>query len=87
MSIKPEMNVSKVTVEGRKIQDYLLTQELGSGQFGKVWKAIHEPTGDIFAVKIIAKSKINSNPILKKLLETEVSIMNSINHPNILHLY
>ena len=81
------MNVSKVTVGGRKIQNYLLTQELGSGQFGKVWKALHEPTGDIYAIKVISKSKIDSNPILKKLLDTEISIMNTIKHPNILHLF
>lgn len=30
---------------------------------------------------------INSNPVLQKLLNTEVSIMYKINHPNVMHLY
>ena len=30
---------------------------------------------------------IESNNVLKKLLNTEVSIMNKIRHPNIMHLY
>lgn len=52
-----------------------------------MWKATHEKTGETYAVKVISKSKINQNPILKKLLKTEVTIMHTINHPNILHLY
>lgn len=38
-------------------------------------------------MKQIDRSKIDSNPILKRLLQTEVSIMNEINHRNILHLH
>jgi serine/threonine protein kinase len=33
------------------------------------------------------KKTINSNPVLKRLLNTEVSIMNKIIHPNVMHLY
>ena len=35
----------------------------------------------------MTKQKINSNPILKSLLNTEVAIMKEINHPNVLHLH
>lgn len=62
--IKPNVEKSRFTVQGRKIKNYLLVKELGSGQFGKVWKAEHEKTGEIYAVKVITKDKINSNPIL-----------------------
>lgn len=84
---KPDVGISKITVKGRKIKNYLLVKELGAGQFGKVWKAEKENTDEIYAVKVITKNKISSNPILTSLLETEVSIMHQINHPNILHLY
>ena len=30
---------------------------------------------------------ITSNPVLQRLLNTEVSIMHKINHPNVMHLY
>jgi serine/threonine-protein kinase ULK/ATG1 len=38
-------------------------------------------------VKCIKKSAIDKNPMLKKLLKTEVAVMNNINHPNIMHLF
>lgn len=65
----------------------MLIKELGSGQFGKVWKAEKDGTNEVYAVKVISKSKMSMNPILTQLLESEVSIMHQINHPNILHLY
>ncbi len=76
-----------MTVQGKKIDNYLFKKVLGKGQFGIVYKAEHIKTHEMFAVKKIPKSKINSNPILKRLLKTEVSIMHEIDHPNILHLH
>ncbi len=78
---------SQMTIEGKKVGNYVLRKVLGQGQFGKVWKAKHYQNGKEYAVKKIDKSKINSNPILKRLLKTEVSIMHEINHVNILHLH
>ncbi len=78
---------SHMTIDGKKVGNYILRKVLGQGQFGKVWKAIHAKNGKEFAIKKIDKSKINSNPILKRLLKTEVSIMHEIHHPNILHLH
>ena len=85
--VDTKMGKSHMTIGGKKIGDYILRKVLGQGQFGKVWKAKHFKNGKEFAIKIIDKKKINRNPILKRLLQTEVSIMNEINHPNILHLY
>jgi serine/threonine protein kinase len=65
----------------------MLVSKLGQGQFGVVYKATHQETDETYAVKTIEKKKINSNPKLKKLFETEMSIMSQIHHPNILHLY
>ena len=84
---KPMGMRSELTIQGKKIGNYILEKVLGQGQFGKVWKARHTETGDVYAVKKISKAKINSNNILKRLLNTEVAIMHEIKHPNILHLY
>ena len=78
---------SRLTPNGLKVGDYTLLKILGKGQFGKVWKAKHQKTNKIFAVKQMDKRKIINNPLLKRLLKTEISIMNEINHANILHLY
>jgi serine/threonine protein kinase len=71
----------------KKVGEYLLLSEIGKGQFGIVYKAKHNHTGDIFAVKAVEKKSVNSNPKLKSLFNTEISIMSKIKHPNILHLY
>jgi serine/threonine protein kinase len=58
---------------------------LGSGQFGNVYQG-DDGNSDKFAVKVIDKSKI-SNDKLKEMLKSEVSIMQKMNHPNIIHLF
>lgn len=72
----------------KKVGNYVLTEEIGKGSFGVVYKAYHiNNKNNYFAVKIIKSSLINSNSIYEKYLVNEVQIMNSINHKNILHLY
>jgi len=71
----------------KKVGNYLLVSKLGEGQFGTVFKATHQQTKEIFAVKTIKKSSINSNPKLRTLFDTEMSVMSKIHHPNILHLH
>lgn len=78
---------SQVTKEGQKIGDYLLTKRLGQGQYGTVWLGMNLKTGETFAVKKVDRSRIDFNSLLKRLLQTEISIMHEINHPNIMHLF
>lgn len=78
---------TQITIRGQKIGRYILEKRLGSGQFGTVWRARTEDTGEVFAVKKIKMESINKSKEALNLLKTEISIMNEINHPNILHLY
>lgn len=75
----------------KKIGKYILQEEIGRGNFSTVFSAKTQDqdplTPPLFAIKCIPKKTIESNKILKKLLNTEVSIMNRINHPNIMHLF
>lgn len=71
----------------KKVGNYLLVSKLGEGQFGTVYKASHQETNEEFAVKTVAKAKINSNPKLKTLFDTEMAVMSRIKHPNVLHLH
>lgn len=72
---------------GKKLGKYILIKEIGKGQFGTVYVAQSEEDGKQYAVKCVQKSLIDSNTMLKRLLKTEVGVMNNINHPNIMHLY
>lgn len=72
----------------KKVGNYILTKELGKGQFGKVYKAhLVNNTKQIYAVKVILKRKLKQTPILERLFNTEIGIMKKINHPNIMRLY
>ena len=73
--------------ENKKIGDYIIGELLGKGAFAQVFKAREKNTGKIFAVKKIDKSAIDRQPILKRLLQTELQVMHNIKHPNILHLH
>lgn len=62
-----------------------LGRTIGGGTFGKVRRAIHTPTNQPVAVKILQKSKItNKKDALR--IQREISILKKINHPNLLKL-
>ena len=71
----------------KKIGKYLLVSELGQGQYGMVYKAIDETTSSIYAVKLISKILFKKTPQLLTLFATEMEVMSSIDHPNIVHLH
>lgn len=57
--------------------------ELGSGSYGKVIKSVHLKTGEVRAIKVIPKRKVKN----KERFKSEVDILRSMNHPNIIKLY
>ena len=88
LKVQEEANFFTSTMnKGFKVvENYAFEQELGSGSFGKVHKVRDLETGAIFAMKSVPKDKINTK-YMKDMLMTEISIMNQINHPNVLHLH
>lgn len=73
--------------KGKKLGKYILIKEIGRGQFGTVYVAESEEDQKQYAVKVVQKSLIDGNTMLKKLQKAEVGVMNNINHPNIMHLF
>ena len=69
------------------IGDYLLNDELGSGGFAKVVQAIHIPTGEKVAVKIMDKAQIFSEPLNLNRIQREIAILKIVRHKNIIKLY
>ena len=57
---------------------------LGSGAFGVVRRCTYIDTGKEFAVKILDKKKIKERKVYLQLLENELSILGSKNHPKII---
>ena len=71
----------------KKIGKYYLAEIIGKGQFATVRLGIDSESNKVFAVKCQSKKLTQENEQYKKLLISEIKIMFTINHPNIIHLY
>ena len=68
------------------VDDLTLIKPLGKGVFGEVFLTSKQGTSTKYATKKLDKSKYMNNPKAKKYLDNEISILKSINHPNIVKL-
>ena len=87
MLIQNNVLNSELTLKGKRIGNYLLSKELGRGKFGIVYHCKNIVSGNIFAIKQVNKTLLCSKPIIKRLLLSEVMILQEISHPNVMHLY
>ncbi|KAL1206273.1 Serine/threonine-protein kinase ATG1a [Cardamine amara subsp. amara] len=69
----------------RLVGDYELGPRIGSGSFAVVWLAKHRSSGLEVAVKEIDKKLLS--PKVKDNLFKEISILSTIDHPNIIRFY
>lgn len=68
----------------KKIGNYYLLKPIGVGSFAKVYKGLEEKTSEIVAIKMINKSQFPAEK--SDLIEKEVQILKSLNHPNIIRI-
>lgn len=66
------------------IENYVLKEKLGSGQYGDVYKAEDVNTKGIVAVKVMNVKKFKAVPKLAEFTSNEISILNKINNPHII---
>jgi serine/threonine protein kinase len=72
--------------KARIFGDYKYLQQIGSGSFSTVYKAIHQPTMVAVAIKTIHKSKLDT--IQKKTaFYKELEILKSLHHPLIVDFF
>lgn len=67
---------------GKKIYKYELGKILGTGSFAAVHQCVDIETGSQHAIKVIEKSKLPKDTMLKR----EIAIMKHLQHPNIVPL-
>lgn len=70
--------------ETRLVGDYILGPRIGSGSFAVVWRSRHRKSGLEVAVKEIDKKQLS--PKIRDSLLKEISILSTIDHPNIIRL-
>ena len=71
----------------KQVGDYLIQELLGSGTFAKCYKAMHIPTKERVAIKVIDKELLYADEINKKRLLSEIAVLKKIRHKNIIKLY
>ena len=64
----------------------LANSNIGVGGFGKVYKVRHKLSKNIFAIKVINKTKIIEHDLVEQI-KLEVKIMYNLNHENVVKLH
>lgn len=70
---------------GEIYKQYKVISKLGEGTYGKVYKVMKKDNKQLRAIKIIKKSKMNKNDIVK--IMNKVNLLKSLDHPNIIKIY
>ena len=69
------------------IADYVLNEEIGKGQYGKVYKAINQKTNQLVAVKIVSIQKFMQDKKLEEFTMNEIQALARINNPHVVKFY
>lgn len=80
--LDPEEPIHK----GSKLGNYIISNTIGEGTFGKVRLGVHSLTGEKVAVKILEKEKIKELADVERVTR-EIFILKIVRHPNIIQLY
>lgn len=79
---KPGHGIEKRQIVGQ----YMLGKTIGEGTFGKVKLAVHIPTGEKVAVKLLEKGRIKEQADVRRV-NREIKILKKARHGNIVQLY
>jgi DNA-binding SARP family transcriptional activator/WD40 repeat protein len=71
---------------GRVARGYVLADEIGSGSFGTVYRAVQPSVGREVAVKVV-RSELADDPEYVRRFETEARLVARLEHPHIVPLY
>lgn len=66
------------------VENYILYEALGAGQYGKVYRAKNTKTNETVAVKSVPLDKFKDVPKLEEFTANEIKILNRIKNPNII---
>lgn len=89
--IQTNLIIQEKSLQGqKKINQYTIVAQIGTGAFGKVFR-VQAENGEFFAAKVYKKFKLKSRWIGKKktalsLVKSEIEIMSNLKHENILQL-
>lgn len=76
----------KERVRNDQVGNYMILKQIGIGGMGVVYKAWHNPTGRLVAIKELLPDKLMNDKSLK-IFHREISITRELVHPNIVRFY
>jgi serine/threonine-protein kinase len=78
--------LGKEEKSARTIGSYSLLEEIGRGGMGTVYRAVHQTTGQLVAIKLLAPNlAADSEPVER--FKREAGVMSKLRHPNIVRFY
>lgn len=63
------------------VDNYVILDEIGSGQFSKIHKGRHMVSGESVAIKVLKLDKLESNPTIRELIDEEVKVLRMLDSP------
>ncbi len=69
-----------------RLGSYLLTEQLGSGGMSNVFRAVHEESGSVVAVKVLPRTLAKNVTLLQRFIR-EAKSAESLDHPNIVSIF
>lgn len=72
---------------GDTLGKLLLTDAMGEGATGKVFRALHQTLKIPVAVKFLQSAELSRDPSLRAQLRAEAQLLAQVNHPNIIRVW
>ena len=66
--------------------DYIITNHIGSGSFGEIYRVKHRKTGFVYAMKVFSKRQMLGIS-LSKFLQIEKKVMINFEHPFLVKMH
>ncbi|BHF70578.1 hypothetical protein SprV_0301363000 [Sparganum proliferum] len=71
----------------KRVGDYLIGRCIGKGSFATVYEAMHAPTGEKVAVKVVSKQRGLTDEYTRRNLRREGSLLQKLQHSHLIQLY
>mgnify|MGYP002624591045 CR=1 FL=1 len=79
-------NANSSKIFNGKIDDYLITKELGKGSYATVKLAIHKNNKNKYAIKIYSRESL-LDPQKRNTIKNEINILKQLDNVNVMKLY